>query len=70
VEDHEILEVLSEQAPEKAARALVDMARARGGHDNITLTILEVPEGDSAESAGCLRSGLILTAAGAALLVL
>ena len=70
VEDQEILEVLSEHAPEAAAIALVDMARARGGHDNITLVIVEVPEVHPVRSRGCLRSGLLLAAAGVALLVL
>jgi protein phosphatase len=70
VEDHEILEVLSEQSPEDAARSLVDMARARGGHDNITLVIVKMPITESTASGGRLRTGLILAASGAALLLL
>ena len=70
VENHEILEVLSEHAPEQAASTLIDMARARGGHDNITLVIVEVPDSDTGRSRGCLRSGLFLAAGGLALLLL
>ncbi|MFQ5922473.1 MAG: PP2C family protein-serine/threonine phosphatase [Anaerolineales bacterium] len=70
VEDREILEVLSEHAPEEAASALIDLARARGGHDNITLVIVEVPDADTGRSRGCLRSGLLLAAGGLALLLL
>ncbi|GMR09564.1 MAG: hypothetical protein BMS9Abin28_0383 [Anaerolineae bacterium] len=70
VDDQEILEALSEHSPEEAARALVDMARARGGHDNITLVIVEVPDKDAARSNGCLRSGLLLATASVVLLLL
>jgi len=44
VEDHEIQTALLEQNPEDAAQSLVSLARARGGHDNITVAILAVPE--------------------------
>ena len=44
VEDHEIQTALEEQSPEDAAQSLVSLARARGGHDNITVVILSVPE--------------------------
>lgn len=70
VEDQEIMEVLSEHSPERAATSLVDMARARGGHDNITLVIFEVPDAHPGRSRGCLRSSLLLAAAGVALLLL
>ncbi len=43
VEDEEILAILKDQSPEAAARSLVEMARARGGHDNITVAVLAVP---------------------------
>lgn len=43
VKDEEIELALLEQSPTEAAQALVSLARARGGHDNITVVILEVP---------------------------
>lgn len=70
VEDDEILEVVSAHSPEEAAGALVDMARARGGHDNITMVIVEVPDANATGSSSRLRSGLRLAAAGIALLLL
>ena len=70
VEDQEILEALSEHSPEEAASALVDMARARGGHDNITVVIVEVPAKDAPHARGCLRSGMLLAAASIVLLLL
>lgn len=44
VEDHEIQTALEEQNPEDAVQSLVSLARARGGHDNITVLILGVPD--------------------------
>lgn len=42
--DHELGEILTEEAePEKAAARLVQMANDRGGPDNITVVILELP---------------------------
>lgn len=70
VEDQELLEVLSANSPERAASILVDMARARGGHDNITLIIVEVPDKEAARPRGRLRSGLVLVTAALGLLVL
>ncbi len=70
VEDEEILEVLSSHSPDEAARALVDMARSRGGHDNITMVIVEIPDPEAAESGSRLRSGLRLIVAAIALLAL
>ena len=70
VEDEEILEVISSHSPDEAARALVDMARSRGGHDNITMVIVEIPDPESAESSSRLRSGLRLIVAAIALLAL
>jgi serine/threonine protein phosphatase PrpC len=40
IEDHEISSALPGQTPEDAARMLVDTANSRGGHDNITCTVL------------------------------
>ena len=70
VEDEEILEVISSHSPDEAARALVDMARSRGGHDNITMVIVEIPDPEAAESGSRLRSGLRLIVAAIALLAL
>lgn len=42
VHDAEILESVASQNPEAAARALIELARERGGPDNITLQILRL----------------------------
>jgi PPM family protein phosphatase len=42
VEADEIFAALSQQAPQAAAESLVLLARQRGGHDNITVIILQV----------------------------
>lgn len=39
----EIRQALTESVPMEAGQGLVDLARARGGHDNITLVLLTVP---------------------------
>ena len=70
VEDEEILGVLSSHSQDDAARALVDMARSRGGHDNITMVIVEMPDPEAAESGSRLGSGLRLIVAAIALLAL
>ena len=44
VKDDEIRLALVEQSPQEAVQSLVSLARARSGHDNITVVILEVPE--------------------------
>jgi protein phosphatase len=51
VEDKEIRASLLEQGPEDAVQSLISLARARGGHDNITALVLEVPEGISPSQA-------------------
>ncbi|NIM96126.1 MAG: hypothetical protein GTO18_20705 [Anaerolineales bacterium] len=43
VSDQEIQTAINEQAPNEAVQSLVSLARARGGHDNITIVILSVP---------------------------
>lgn len=43
VDDDEIQQVLIENDPLQAVERLTDMALERGGHDNITIVILEVP---------------------------
>ncbi len=40
VEKDEILHALQEQSPRDAVISLVDLARTRGGHDNITIVLL------------------------------
>jgi len=49
VSPEEILDVVTESRPEKACRALVDLANERGGDDNVTVIVLKVkrvkPEG-------------------------
>jgi protein phosphatase len=70
VENHEILEVVSSNSPNESVTALVDMARSRGGHDNITMIIVEVPDAEAPGSGGRLQSGLRLALAGIALLFL
>lgn len=43
VRDDEIREMLSTIPRDDAARALIDLACQRGGHDNITLILIQVP---------------------------
>lgn len=45
VTDPEIADVLGKDAPTPATQALVDLARARGGFDNITVILATVPPG-------------------------
>ena len=45
VKDEEIAELGSEDTPAEAAQRLVDLATRRGGHDNITVTIMRWGEG-------------------------
>jgi protein phosphatase len=42
--DDEIREVLEREQPFNAARMLVDHANARGGHDNVTVQVVSIPE--------------------------
>ncbi|MBN1267023.1 MAG: serine/threonine-protein phosphatase [Anaerolineales bacterium] len=46
VERKEIENALLEQTPDDAVQALASLARARGGHDNITIVILKIPPGE------------------------
>ncbi len=49
---------------------MVDMARSRGGHDNITMVIVEMPDPETTVSGSRLRSGVRLIVAAIALLAL
>jgi len=42
VQDAEILQAVANKSPEAAGRELIDLARERGGPDNITLQILRI----------------------------
>lgn len=44
VSEAEFLEVSSQNPPDKACWKLVEMAKARGGHDNITVQILRIED--------------------------
>jgi protein phosphatase len=69
VSDEEIAGALYSHPVEEAAAALIELANSRGGHDNITLVIIQVPH--QARSGRRQRAGrillgvLILLAAGA-----
>jgi len=65
--DEEIADVLRCEAPEAAARQLVDAANERGGPDNITVQIARVPDA-AARRSGTRRDLLIAAALAAALL--
>jgi serine/threonine protein phosphatase PrpC len=47
VEDAEILAAYTSQSLEAASKSLVELANARGGHDNITLVAIHVPRVES-----------------------
>jgi serine/threonine protein phosphatase PrpC len=47
VEPEEIGRALRHRRPEKTVRELIDLARERGGHDNITVAVLRVPESET-----------------------
>jgi PPM family protein phosphatase len=49
VSEEEMLEVSSQSAPREACRKLVDMAKERGGYDNITIQIVRI-DGAAASS--------------------
>ncbi len=50
VQDEEILKTYTEQPPEVATQTLIDLANARGGHDNITIVTLQIPPSKVQES--------------------
>ncbi len=51
VSDDEIREMLGAATPAEAARALVDAARAAGGHDNVTVVVIRIEEGDETDAS-------------------
>lgn len=44
VNDVEIVALAQQRPLEKAAKAMIDLANERGGHDNITVVMLQLPE--------------------------
>jgi protein phosphatase len=47
VPDSEMLVILRERTLKEAAKALIDLANERGGHDNITVVMLGIPGWDA-----------------------
>jgi serine/threonine protein phosphatase PrpC len=52
VEDHEILDIVGSSPAAQAVGKLVDLANARGGHDNITVIVLRAREAATAPVTG------------------
>jgi protein phosphatase len=42
VDDEEMLAATTEDSPREACRKLVDLAKQRGGHDNITIQVIRI----------------------------
>jgi PPM family protein phosphatase len=55
VSDDEILEVFEQNPLESAGQLLIDLANSRGGHDNITLISVEMPEKVAAAGVPLMR---------------
>lgn len=71
VEPAEIQLALAKHSPPEAVTALVALARDRGGHDNITLIAVSVPDpSHSPRAKGCLGRVLRSSLAGVALAAL
>jgi protein phosphatase len=68
VQDYEIAGSLRKRSPHAAAHYLVDLARARGGFDNITAMVLVVP--GRPRRGGCAAWLRLLVAAGISTLLL
>ena len=62
VADHEIASIVRRYVPQQAADRLVQLARRRGGHDNITVLVLHF--GPVAIQAGGPRPRILAAAAG------
>lgn len=59
VSDHEIQRLVKSAPLDRAPGALIDLANARGGHDNTTVVLLRVP-GEQDQPANRSRKGRIL----------
>ncbi len=70
VKDHEIQEILKTQPMEKAAQTLIDLANDRGGHDNITVILIQAPEMTLPVPAGFPIRRVAIGCAGGILLAL
>lgn len=70
VKDHEIQEILKTQPMDKAAQSLIDLANERGGHDNITIILIQAPEMTLPIPAGFPTRRVALGCAGGILLAL
>lgn len=55
VSNEEILAYLQSRAPETVVNDLVALANARGGHDNITIVLLEAPEPNYGIADGAMK---------------
>ena len=62
----EIARVVSSRSPESAAAALVELANARGGEDNVTVVVYESPAGPRGTVLGVLAVVVIALFAAAA----
>ena len=51
VNDEEIEDILNHTRPEKAINEMITLANERGGHDNTTIVLIQVPEGVFVEGA-------------------
>jgi serine/threonine protein phosphatase PrpC len=69
VQDNEIRDALQSQSPREAVISLVDLARERGGHDNITVVLLAVPRLPSRKILGRRSTWFLATIAGAVALI-
>ncbi|MFN7035231.1 MAG: PP2C family protein-serine/threonine phosphatase [Bellilinea sp.] len=55
VRDEEILAAVESQPARQAAESLIELANRRGGHDNITLILVEVPPGSLPQPKPAVR---------------
>ena len=70
VSDEEISSAVRKYRPQVAVEQLLKMALARGGYDNITVVILEMPGGKEKKAAPIMKMSTAVAAAAAALLVI